>query len=182
MVDRERFREGDHQYFEEIIRDHQRAVKAVCLSYGESDDDVKDLLQEVWALAYKKRRSFRDDGSLGGWLCRLATNHCTDDYRARRAERKGLEGFKAREGLRDLHRRPRDPGEELDQKEAERTLWKALDALPDKEREAIVLRLIEGRPPKEVADEMKIGKASVRSNISRGIRRLRGIIGGGAEK
>ncbi len=108
-------------------------------------------------------------------------NHCTDVYRARTAERKGLENFQARGGLRDLHRRLRNPDEDLAKKEAERILWCGLDALPNKEKEAIVLRLIEGRPPKEVSAEMKIEKASVRSNISRGIKRMRGILGGGGK-
>ena len=63
MVDRERFREGNHQYFAEVIRDYGRVVKAVCLSYAESEDDVSDLIQECWTLAYEKRHSFRAEGS-----------------------------------------------------------------------------------------------------------------------
>ena len=178
MVDRERFREGNHQYFSEVIRDYGRVVKAVCLSYAESEDDVSDLIQECWTLAYEKRHSFRAEGSFAAWLHRLTRNHCTDAYRSRTSRRQGLEKFAAMGAIQDLHRRTPSPAEELERKESERTLWNALDALPEKERDAIILRLIQRRTPGEVAEEMKIEKASVRSNISRGIKRLRGLIGG----
>ena len=181
MVDRERFWKGDHEYFEEVLRKYGRVVKAVCLNYGESEDEVDDLVQEIWTLVYVKRRTFRGDGLFSAWLYRIATHHCIDVYRKRKAEKKGLDNFVASGGVEDIHRRPPDAAVESGRNQAKRTLWKALDTLPDKEREAIVARLIEGKSPTEVAEEMKIEKASVRSNNSRGIRRLRGIIGGGEQ-
>ena len=93
----------------------------------------------------------------------------------------GIESMAARGGFEGIHPHPPDPSRELGRKEEERALWAALDALPDKEREAIILRLIERRSPTEVAAEMKIEKASVRSNTCRGIKRLRGILKGGKE-
>jgi len=179
MIDRERFWIGDHEYFAEIIRDYGRIVTAVCRSFGETEDEEEDLIQGVWMLVYEKRRSFRGKGTFAGWLHRIAKNHCTDVYRTRKAERKGMEIFVARGGANDLHGRPRNPGEALEKRDNERALQTALDALPEKEREAIILRFLQCRSPAEVAKVMEIGKASVRSNISRGVKRLRGIIGGG---
>ena len=179
MIDLERFHDGDHKYFSDLIREYGRVAKAVCLSFGDSEDDVDDLLQEVWKLVYEKRRSYRGNGTLGGWLFRLATHHCIDTYRKGVSERKGMEKVVARGGINELHSSSRDPERDLDRKEAEKVLWRALDALPRKERQSIVLRLLECRSPLEVATEMGIGKGSVRSNISRGIKRLRGIMGGG---
>ncbi len=176
MVDRKRFRDGDPEYFATLIREHGRVVKAVCLSFAESEDEVDDLLQEVWTLIYQKRQNHRGHGSFAAWAHRVAKRHCIDVYRKRASERSGLERFVQNGGVGDIHGRGRTPGEELDHREAERTVWEALDTLPEKEREAIVLRLIQGRSPGEVSRRMKIDKASVRSNISRGIKRMRGMI------
>ena len=177
MIDRERLRSGDHQYFAEIIRSFGPVVRLICLAYGDSEDEADDLRQEVWTLVYQKRRTYRGDGPFSAWLGRLTTRHCIDNYRKKRASRRGLESLVARGGLKGIHSGSPDPGEYLERKTAERNLWEALDALPGKEREAIVLRLLERRSPTEVATQMKIEKASVRSNISRGIRRLKGIMG-----
>lgn len=178
MVDLEKLRIGDQSYFAQIIREHNRVVAAVCRGYGESEDDVKDLVQEVWILAYQKRRKYHGRGSFGAWVNRLAVNHCIDVYRRRRAETRGLEAFVTRGGVEAIHGIQGRPGQELIKEEAVQALWRAMDSLPEREREAIVLRLIECRSPAEVSREMRIDKASVRSNISRGIRRLRRKMGG----
>jgi RNA polymerase sigma-70 factor (ECF subfamily) len=177
MIDRRRLWDGDPEYFALLIREHGRAVKAVCLSFAESEADVDDLLQEVWTLIFWKRRSHRGEGSFAAWAHRVAKRHCIDVYRKRASERSGLERLVRKGGVRDFHGRNPTPEQELDRRETERTVWEALDALPEREREAIVLRLIEGRSPAEVSQQMKIDKASVRSNISRGIKRMRGMIG-----
>jgi len=177
MIDTRRLRDGDPEYFATLIREHGRVVKAVCLSFAESQDDVDDLLQEVWTLIYQKRRTHRGEGSFAAWAHRVAKRHCIDVYRKRTSERSGLEWFVRNGGATDIHGKDPTPGEEMDRREAERTIWEALDALPEKQREAIVLRLIEGRSPAQVSHQMKIDKVSVRSNISRGIKRMRSIIG-----
>lgn len=178
MVDRRRLWGGDHDYFMEIIREDGRVVSRVCQGFAENNDDMKDLVQGVWGIAYEKRRSFRGTGSFAGWLQRLAKNHCTDVYRARKAEQRGLENLVARGGIEEIHRPPVSPDTVLERKEAERMVWDALDTRPEKERDAVVLRLLQRRSPAEVAEEMKIDKASVRSNTSRGIRQLRKMLGG----
>jgi RNA polymerase sigma-70 factor (ECF subfamily) len=178
MIDHEKFREGDHKYFAEIVRANGLMVRRVCLFFEKSEDERDDLVQGIFTLAYKHRRSFRGDGPFAAWLHRLSTNHCLSVYRSRKAERLGIESIVAKDGIQKIHPKTRDPEEEFDRKEAERILRESVDALPEKEREAIVLRFLEGRTPTEVAERMKITKASVRSNISRGLKRLRGILKG----
>jgi RNA polymerase sigma-70 factor (ECF subfamily) len=178
MFDSERFREGDHPYFAEIIRVHGPAVRAVCRTYAESEDELDDLLQGVFTLVYRKRRSYRGDGPFAAWIYRLATNHCVSVHRARKARQRGMETFVARDGAEGLHPKSTDPGKDLERKETKRAVWKALDALPKKERQSIVLRLIEGLSPAEVAEKMKITKTSVRSNTNRGKKRLMKTMGG----
>ena len=137
-----------------------------------------DLVQGVWTQVYEKRRSYSGRGSFAGWLQQLTKHHCTDVYRAQRAERRGFEKLVAQGGIEEIHNYPPSPEEDLERREAEKRIWDAMDHLPAKEREAITLRLLRQMSPDEVAEEMGIEKASVRSNISRGTKRLMRIIGG----
>ena len=178
MVDRERLWEGDHDYFAEVVQKHSGIVRSICKSYSDSEDEVDDLLQEIWIQAYVKRRSFRGDGPFSAWLQRLATRYCIDVYRKKKAREVRRKKFLAVGGTTAIHGKASNPERDLARKEAERMLWEALDGLPEKERTSIVLRLLEQRGPTEVAKAMGIEQASVRSNISRGLKRLRGIMGG----
>jgi len=181
MIDRRRFWHGDPGYFKEVIRQHGPVVTAVCRAFGESEDDTMDLVQQVWIRAYLKRGQFRGDGPLGAWLCRIARHLCTDVHRARQLQAGKARNFFVEGGIDEVHPPPDRPDEEMERRENEQQLWVMLDALPDKEREAIVLKILEERSPEEVAEQMNIAKASVRSNISRGLARMRGIIKGGNE-
>jgi len=178
MIDPERFWEGEHEYFAEIIRAFGPGVRRAVRAFSESEDDVDDLFQEIFTLVYEKRRKFRGDGPFAAWLNRVVINHCVSHYRKKRAEKKGLEELMARGAAEGVHSKPRSPEGEMDREEAVRRVWIGLEALPDKEFEAVVLRLIEGHSPREVSEAMGINKASVRSNISRGLRRLRRILQG----
>jgi RNA polymerase sigma-70 factor (ECF subfamily) len=177
MVDLGRLWTGDHEYLAELIWRHRAVVKTVCQGYGGSPDEVDDLVQEVWTLVFEKRRAFRGGGSFSAWLYRLATRYCIDVYRKKARER-SRKKLLAPWDIKAVYGKPQDPERDLERKEAKRRLWEALDALPEKERECLVLRYLEGRSPAEVAEIMGIEQTSVRSNISRGLRRLRGIMGG----
>jgi len=178
MVDLGKLWSGDHAYFKKVVRDHNGLVARICRAFGESGDDRDDLIQEVWILVYQKRRKFTGNGAFSGWLSRLTANHCRDVYRRRQRRDRKQESFLAGKGLEGLHKGTPDPSQDLEKKEAERALWIGLNALPDRQREAIVLRIIEGKSPGEVAREMGINQGSVRSLIHRGIQHLKSIMGG----
>jgi RNA polymerase sigma-70 factor (ECF subfamily) len=55
-------------------------------------------------------------------------------------------------------------------------LWKALDALPEKERMALILRDVEGLSTAETAEALASSETTVRSQICRGRLRLKGIL------
>ena len=68
---------------------------------------------------------------------------------------------------------PQDSEKETERREFHERLLRAVSSLPERERDAICLRILKDKPPGEVAEIMGTKKATVRSSISRGIRRLR---------
>lgn len=76
MIEVERFREGDHGYFAEIMRGYGPLVLKICSSFSSSEEHVQDLFQEIWTRVYERRRSYRAEGSFEAWLSRVAKNQC----------------------------------------------------------------------------------------------------------
>jgi len=177
LIDLDRFWAGGSEYFEELVRSHGPLVLMIAQAYGEDTDHAEDLFQEIWKHAYEKRRSYGGYGAFEGWLHRLATNLCRDEYRARRVRSEALDSM-GQQGREELSWLPPDPLEEAQRRELHMRLHRALAHLSKREHEAITLRILEGRKPAEVAEIMGTTKTTVRSHLSRRIRRLREVMEG----
>ena len=176
MIDVGRLRRGDHEYFRGLVESRGPMVMRIARAYGESADQAYDLFQEVWWLAWEKKGSYRGKGTFEAWLVRLAHNVCRDKLRKGTARKKAMKGIE-REGRGDeISWRPLDPAQELDRTESHLQLIQAMDCLPPREREAVVLKRLEGLPDDEAAKIMGVREATVRSLVRHGIKRLRGIL------
>lgn len=79
-----RVREGDTAAAEQLYRQHARYLTAVCSRYLANDEDVRDVLQEVFLKAFSSIGRFqpRGEGSLRAWLARIACNECISHLKA----------------------------------------------------------------------------------------------------
>ncbi|MBP9182177.1 MAG: RNA polymerase sigma factor [Fuscovulum sp.] len=131
---------------------------------AEAEDVAQEAMLRLWRIAPDWRRG---EARVTTWLYRVVTNLCTDQLRSgrRRAAPMGD----------DLPDMPDDsPGAEARMVQAARlaALDAALAALPDRQREAVVLRHIEGLSNPEIAAVMGIGVEAVESLTARGKRAL----------
>lgn len=138
---------------------------------SEAEDAVQDAMLRLWRAAPEGRAGAP---WLRAWLFRVVGNLCIDRHRrARRRPALPLEGAAEPEGRAAA-------GEELAlQAERMRALDAALAALPDRQRQAVVLRHIEGMTNPEIADILQIGVAAVESLTARGKRALAAALGEG---
>jgi RNA polymerase sigma factor (sigma-70 family) len=131
---------------------------------------ASDLTAETFAQAWLSRRRFRDqrDGSALPWLLGIARNTLRASARRHRVETRA----RARLGL------PLDLATEdgYDRVDARLSLgWeltRALDELPEHERSAVELRVVDQLAYAEIADRLAIRPAAARLRVSRGLRRL----------
>ena len=107
------------------------------------------------------------------WAYRVATNLCIDRQRSRR--RKGHVDLDAAPDLPEP-----GPGAESRLQDAQRldALHTALAALPDRQRQAVVLRHIEGLTNPDIAQILEIGVEAVESLTARGKRALAALLAG----
>src|SRR5262245_17451665 len=131
---------------------------------------ASDLTAETFAQAWLSRSRFRDlrDGSALPWLLGIARNVLRESARRDRVETAARE----RLGL-PLDLATDDGYDDVDERlSPRRALEEALARLPEHEREALELRVVEGLPYDDVADRLTIRPTAARLRVSRALRRL----------
>lgn len=141
---------------------------------AEAEDVAQEAMLRLWRVAPEWRQN---EAKVSTWLFRVATNLVTDRLRSRQ-----------RRGRTDtLDDAPEvadgQPGAEAGLIEADRmaALQQALSELPERQRQAVVLRHIEGLSNPEIAVIMDLGVEAVESLTARGKRALAAILSGQRE-
>ncbi len=137
---------------------------------AEAEDVAQETMLRLWRVAPDWRQG---ETKVATWAYRVATNLCLDRQRSRRRR-----GQVALDAVAD----PADdsPGAVTRLQDAERlaALQTALAELPDRQRQAVVLRHIEGLANPEIAAVMEIGVEAVESLTARGKRSLAALLAG----
>jgi len=138
--------------------------------------DAEDLVQETYLKAYRSYGSFREGTNLRAWLYRILTNTYINSYRSaqRRPETTDVEDV---EDLY-LYRRlagngdQRSAEDEALERFTDEDVKRALEALPDAFRMAVLLADVEGFSYKEISEITDVPIGTVMSRIHRGRRAL----------
>ncbi len=167
--------------FDEIVRAHQRRIYRVLLGLVRDPDAAATLTQECFLRAYRNRRSFRGEASVGTWLMRIAVNLATDHGRNRRsafwrrlfaAAKPG--GAVAAAPTADELADPRaSPERQLAVHEQLQAVWSAVKGLSAQQRTAFVLRFAEEMTLKETAQAMSLEVGTVKAHLARALGALR---------
>ena len=156
----ERFRIGDQEAFGELYRKFAPMVHGVVLAKVPRDE-VQDIVQNVFLLAYRKLDGLRDARMFGPWLAKIARNQAVEFYRNTKPTGELTENIAGR------MRRDGEAAEAM----------RAIRSLPDAYKETLVLRLVEGMTANEIADRTGLKPDSVRVNLHRGMELLRERLG-----
>jgi RNA polymerase sigma-70 factor (ECF subfamily) len=133
----------------------------------EAEDVAQEAMLRLWRIAPDWQQG---EARVATWLYRVASNLCLD--RLRRSRPRGLEEVAEPEDA--------TPGVVARLIAADRAmaLDAALAALPDRQRQAVVLRHIEGLTNPEIAAVMDIGVEAVESLVARGKKGLAALLSG----
>src|SRR5579863_3839365 len=67
---------GDTNAWKILYDQNRQSVYSLCMRMCGNRHDAEDLLQESFVSAFRKIRQLRDETIFGGWLRRIAINHC----------------------------------------------------------------------------------------------------------
>jgi RNA polymerase sigma-70 factor, ECF subfamily len=150
--------------FERVLSGHERPILRLCYRLLGNLADAQDAAQEVFLRVYRHRAQLSESRNPSAWLYQIAVNVCRD--RRRKARLTGELDAQAVAGLDSPERDARH-------QQMQRHLFEALDALPEKERLALILRDLEERPAAEVAQILGSSEGTVRSQASTARAKLR---------
>ncbi len=152
--------------FQRLMILHEKMVLRTAFRMLGRLEDAQDVSQEVFLRFYRHFEGIREDLGVPAWLYRTTMNLCFDLLRAR----KPVESIEWDPPVRATQE------DDVERDERRRLLAAALQHLPEKERAAVVLREIEGLDTREVAAILGSTEQTVRSQVSVGKSRLRGLM------
>ncbi len=149
--------------------------------------DASDLVQKTMLDAVAGRDQFRgsSEGELLGWLRRILSNNLVDVARHHgRAKRDAARNLSLEDEISQSFRRidalmttsANSPSQRAALNDQLFRLPLALDALPDAQREAIVLHHLQGLKLKETAERMGRSEAAIGGLLYRGLKRLNELL------
>ncbi len=131
-------------------------------------DYIDDISQDVFISAFKKIENFRFESKFTTWLYRVTINKCRDYLRKKRV-RSIFTPLQE-----EIHNPPiRMRPESMDIPSIVR---KAIEMLPDKLKEPLILRDIEGLSYKEIAEKLNTEVGTIKSRIFRARESLKIIL------
>lgn len=142
-------------FFERLMRLHERMVVGVAYRLLGRMEDAQDAAQEVFLKLFQRHDQIEGDAK--PWLYRVTVNVCNDWYR-RRVVVSAPDENAADPSANALAT--------ITFAERKRLLKEGLKTLGERERQAIVLRDIEGLSTQEVAKILGVEEVTVRSQIS----------------
>ena len=156
---------GDERAFRELARRHLPAMLGLARRVLGNAADAEDVAQEAMLRVWTHAPRWQPLAALRTWLSRVVVNLCLD--RKRRAAWVELEA------AGELSDPTLGPGERAEENERERLLAAAIDALPERQRAAIVLSYTEGMSNAEVAEVLDTTVSAVETLLVRGKQNLR---------
>lgn len=143
---------GDAASFEPLIAKYSPRVFATARRYARKENEIEDIVQEIWLKAFNKLASFRGDAPFEHWLMRLAVRTCYDFLRGHQRNRETTFTELSEPETDWLERFAADPVRAPDDEAAARQLIERLMAqLTPAARLVIQLLEIEEKSVKEIA-------------------------------
>jgi RNA polymerase sigma-70 factor (ECF subfamily) len=145
-----RLREGETAAGETLVKRHHQSLMRYLQRLTHSDHVAEELHQQTWLSVLDHLDRFEagsSSGSFKAWLFRIATNKANDLWRSRGREKTAKEGLK----LVTDEAGP-DASFRMEGSEQEQKLRRAIDALPENQRQVLLLRYYSGLKFVEIAE------------------------------
>jgi RNA polymerase sigma-70 factor (ECF subfamily) len=163
-------RGGDREAFDELVRATYADTYTLALRLTGNEEDARDVVQDAYLRAYRGLDKFRGDAQFSTWMYRITAN-CANTHLGKRV--------KHRHDVLDdavpvADERPEvDPQLQADATALRHRLTVALEGLPPKLRQVVVLRDIYDLPHEAIASELGISETAAKVRLHRARKKLR---------
>ncbi len=158
--------------FEQIFRKYHTPLFLYAYKFVLNEAVALDLVQDVFAVVWEKKKSKLDDEHLKAFLFHALRNACLNHLKHERIVHKHEEEQRSVFAGLELHHY--ESGEKsLIEKEGIERIYAAINSLSDIHREIIELSRLEGLKNKEIADRLNIPVRTVETRLFRALSELK---------
>jgi len=167
--------------FADLVGSYQRQAMRLALYLLRDPTEADEAVQDTFVKVFTHMTSYREDLPFEAWFTRILANTCRDRQKAkRRRERWEMVGFDRADqagSVVDLAPAPGlNPEDALLGDERRRELLGAIDTLPRRQRDVLLLCHVEGQSPREVGEMTGLTESTVRVHLFRALRKLRAAL------
>jgi len=150
--------DGDNTAFDTLLRRHQSKVFAYIYSIVKNRDVANDLFQETFVKAITTLRQGRyaETGKFSAWITRIAHNLIIDYYRQEKAENLVSSDREEIDIFNRKHLSERNIEDILVRDQIHDDVRRIIEALPENQREVLVMRYYRDMSFKEIAEATKV--------------------------
>ena len=169
---------GNTESFELLMRRNNERVYRAARAIVRDEHEVEDIMQQAYVNAFLHLRQFNGSARFSTWLTRIAINESLARVRhqSKHQPLRDCDGGAAANGAIDGRIAPEDPERNAIAAELRAHLESAIDTLPDRIREVVVLRAVEGLSTAEVACCLSVSEDVVKTRLLRGRAALRRVL------
>src|SRR5688500_2978051 len=163
-------RDGDREAFDELVRVTHADTYTLAYRLTGDEEDARDVVQEAYLRAFRGLKRFRGDAQFSTWMYRITANAAAT-HTGRRAKHRH-EQLDEGDTVGEDHP-GRDPVLSAEADDLRNQLTAALDDLPPKLRQVVVLRDIYDLPHEAIAAELGISETAAKVRLHRARKKLR---------
>lgn len=166
----ERVLAGDREAYATLVRRYQEVLYRHALGMVGEPDAAADLVQDSLVKGYTSMAQCNDPARFGAWIFRILRNRCLDYLKNRRRQTVPLEEDTAPAPSRE------DPEQDLHRAELRRTVTGALETLPEAQREAFLLKHVDGHSYEEMAEMLGASVSALKMRVMRAREALQALL------
>jgi len=173
-----RYQQGDKSAFPVLVRRHQQALFNFAFRQLRMPQVAEDVVQETFVRVVQNAADFKHEARFTTWVYTITRNLCIDQLR-KRALRKhpSLDQASGEEGDGPtLGEQTADPRASVEREatgtELKERIARAVDKLPDDQREVFLMREVSNLPFKEIAEITNVPENTVKSRMRYALERL----------
>jgi RNA polymerase sigma-70 factor, ECF subfamily len=166
----ERILGGEREAYAILVDRYQEAMYRHAVGMVGDRDAASDLVQDSFVKAYTRLDTCQDPEKYAAWVFRILRNRCKDWLKNRRRRNVSLTEETASAPSGD------DPGLTLERSELGRVVDDALGRLPEAQREAFLLKHVEGRSYEEMAEMLDTGVSALKMRVMRAREALQSLL------
>lgn len=162
--------ENDQSAYQSLMKKYQRLVQNLVYKMISNKDDVEDLTQEAFIKAFNSLEKFDREYAFSTWLYKIASNNCIDYLRKKKLNTFSIdkEISQSDEDLRfEIPDEDFKPDRDIMQNQRTIFLQKAIDSLPAKYKQVILLRHKDEMEYEEIAKALGVPIGTVKAHLFR---------------